>query len=337
MTSVYGSYSANKIQLGREATAGTAVASTGIWRGEYASLEDARTREIVTEQVGLMVNTERSYDSQYLGRISFPATPMTFEQVLHLLEAGVGTVSPVNAAPKYTYNYAFSVTNTPNTLKTYTIEAFNTVASVDCREMEYSFVESFTLSMTAGEAWMMSADWVGRQLTKSTGTALTTLVTVEEALGALTTLFIDPIAGAPGAAQKSGVLMGAEITVNTGRVIVPVGDGTRTYAAVKMTVPEITFSLTLELEQDTGVSMVEVERVFYETNVARLFELNIAGSDANHSMVIDWAGKYDSFGSYENADGNTTVTMTGHAIYTTAPIAPIFWEASVANTLASIA
>lgn len=335
MTSVYGGFQANKIQMGREVTPGTSVAAAHIWRGDFASLEDARTRNIVTEQVGLLVNTERSYDSQYLGRLNMPSTPLTFEQVLHILDAGVRTATIAGAGP-YTHTYAMSITNTANTIKTYTIEAYNTLVPVDYRELNYAFVEEFTFSYSGNEAWMMSANWVGRQLVTGTPTALTTLVTVEEAIGARTKLYIDPTAspGTPGNTQKAGVIMGADMTVNTGWQIVPVGDGNLYFAAIKSTAPEITFSITLELEQDTGVSDVGAERAFYESDTVRLFELNIAGSDANHSMVIDWAGKYDSISGYENTDGNTTVTLNGHGVYSSADA--LFWECVVTNQVASL-
>ena len=58
---------------------------------------------------------------------------------------------------------------------------------------------------------------------------------------------------------------------------VPVGDGARTCAAIKMTKPEATFSLTLELQQDTGVSLVAAERVFQRAKTQRLFRLEIDG------------------------------------------------------------
>ena len=333
MAQVFGSYSASKIQYGREATAGTAVAATGIWRGAFAMLEDARTRTIVEEQIGLMVQAERSYDSAYLGRLAMPSTPLTYEQVPHILEAGIGTVSPSGSGP-YVYTYTLPTGNTPNTLKTYTLEAFNAVADDDMREMEYSFVEEFEFSMTAGEAWQMSATWAGRQLSNTSPTSLSTLLTVEEALGARTKVYIDATGGTLGATQKTGVLMGASMRVVTGWKPIPVGDGNLYFAAIKMTMPEITFSLTLELEETSDVSLVASERTAYEADAVRLFRLELDGSDANHAMVLDWAGKYDSIGNYENSDGNTTVTLEGHGVYSSTDSE--YWECAVTNSIASL-
>lgn len=334
MAQVYGAWQANKIQVGREATAGTAVAAAHIWRGDFATLEDARTRNIVEEQVGLIVNTERSYDSMVMGRLSMPATPLTFEQVVHILEAGVQTVTP-SAGPPYDYSYAMSTTNTPNTLKTYTIEAYNTVADDDMREMEYSFVEEFTLAYNGAEAWTMAANWVGRQLTDTTPTSLTTLVSVEEAIGARTKLYIDDTSTGDLATadQITGVIMGASMTVNTGWQIVPVGDGNLYFSGIKSTAPEITFEITMELEETDGTSTVATERAIYESDTVRLFRLEIDGSGTS-GMVIDWAGKYDSIGGYTNSDGNTTVTFSGHGVYSSTD--SLYWETVVTNGIASL-
>lgn len=333
MAQVYGPFSANKIQLGREATAGTAVAATTIWRGQFARLEDARTRNIVEEQIGLMVQAERSYDSQYLARLTMPATPLTFEQVLHILEAGCKTATPSGSGP-YVYTYNYPTGNTPNTIKTYTIEAFNAVSDDDYREAAYCFVEEYTFSMTAGEAWQMSANWIGRQLSTGTPTSLSTLLTVEEALGMRTKLYIDATGGTVGSTQVTGVLMGADMTVRTGIMPVFVGDGNLYYSAVKHTGPEITFSLTLELEETDGVSRVDTERLIYEADAVRLFELELDGSDANHEMTIQWAGKYDSIGDYSNSDGNTTVQLSGHGVYSATDT--LFWEAVVTNQVSAV-
>lgn len=331
----YGGYTFNKVQLGRESTAGTAVAATTIWRGEFASLKDERTRVIVEEQVGQLTPAERSYDSAYLGRLTQPATPMTFEQLPHLFEAGIETVTPTDNTGNYTYGpYAFPTGTTLNTIKTYTIEAFNNIADADAREMPYSFVEQIDLAANAGEAWTMAGTWVGRKIDTSTPTSLSTLVAVQEALLPRTTLFIDATGGTIGSTQKTGVLMGATLSIRTGIIPVMVGDGNLYFSTVKFTRPEITFSLTLELEEVGGVSVVNAERVIYESDAIRLFRLNIAGSDANRSIVFDFAGKYDSVDDYQNADGNTTVKFNGHAVNSATD--SLFFEASVTNLLSAL-
>jgi hypothetical protein len=326
----YGAFQHGKIAMGRETVAGTGVAASTIWRGQFASIEDARERTIVEEQVGLLINAERVYDASTMAKLAMPATPLTFEQFPHILEAGVGTVSPSGANP-YTYTYAMPTGNTVNTIKTYTIEAYNAVATADYREMDYSFVEEFTMEAKAGEAWMMSANWVGHGPKTGTATVLSTLLPVEEAQLMKTKLYIDASGGAVGTTQKTGVLMGASVKVKTGLVPVPVGDGNIYFTATKFVKPEVTFSLTMELE---STSHVNAERTAYEAGSVRLIQLTCDGSSASRIMLLKFAGKYDKFDGYNNSNGNTTVTMSGHAVYSSADA--LFWSCAITNATATL-
>lgn len=307
----FGPFSNNKVQLGRESTAGTAVAATTVGRFKFAMLEDAREFKEVEEQIGAFTQAERSYASKLLGKWNMPSTELTFEQVLHILEAGVKTATPTGTNP-YTYTYDYPYTGTSvNTIKTYTIEAGNATITGDVREMEYCFVESFEFSGKFGEAWMMQSNWLGRQLSASTFTGSLSAPTVEEALFQKTTLAIDATGGTVGSTTKAGVLMSANFKVTTGLVVVPVTNGQLYFYAHKWTQPKITFSITMELEDTVG--LVAAERAFYEANTVRLFQLSCAGS-SSRNFKIQWAGKYDKISDYQNDNGNTSVTFDGHAV-----------------------
>jgi hypothetical protein len=311
---VYAPFSDNKTQLGRETTPGTAVAATHIWRGAFSMLGDARERIIVEEQIGSFTQAERSYDGRLLAHWNQPSTPLTFEQVCHILEAGVKAATP-SAGPPYARVYNFPYTGTSvNTIKTYTIETGNVIVANDQFEMEYGFVEDFEFSGAANETWMMQSTWTGRQMTPAALTAALSVPTVNDAIFAYTKLYIDASGGTIGTTQKSGVLMNASVKVKTGLIPVPVGDGNLYFAAHKWTQPEITFSLTLELED---ASIVGDERDWYRANVVRLIRL-ICEPSASLHLQIDLAAKYDSVGDYTNADGNTTVTLEGHAVASSA-------------------
>lgn len=326
----YGAFQHNKLQFGRESTPGTGVAATVIWRGGFANITDDRQREIVDEQVGVLVNAERSYDKSLMGRLSMPATPLTFEQVPHLLEAGVKTVTPTGAGP-YIYSYAMPTGNSVNTVKTYTLEAYNVTVTGDYRELAYSLVEEITFDAKAGEAWQMSANWFGRTPVTGTPTNLSTLQAVEEALLMRTKVYIDATGGTVGTTQKLGVLMGASMKIKTGLVPVMVGDGQLYFASHKFVKPEVTFSLTLELESG---GVVAAERAIYEADTVRLFSLVCDGSSANRQFTLKWAGKYDKVNDYSNGNGNTTVQLDGHAVYSSAD--SLFWSMDVKNSLATL-
>jgi len=328
----YGPFSMNKTALGRESTFGTGVAASTIWRGPFSMLEDASQSVTVDEQVGLLVQAERSYDTQHMGRLALPSTELTYEQVCHILEAGVKTATPSGAGP-YTRVYAYPTNNTVPTPKSYTIETYNSLATVDAQEMNGALVEEFTLEGNAGEAWKMSSTWFGKRPATTTPTTLTTLVTVEPAMIPMTLLYIDAEGGTIGTTQKLGVLMGAQVRVRTGLIPVPVGDGSLSHSAYKWTKPEITYSLTLELEKDGSASVVSTERTARLNKTVRLLRLINTGTEGK-GFTIDFAGVHDSVGDYTNSNGNTTVQISGHAVYSTT--ATLFWSMTVLNSVATL-
>lgn len=330
----YAQYSNNKVQLLREATAGTrqvTAAQGTVWRGPFAMLEDARERKIVEEQVGAFVSAERDYDASLLAKWAQPSTELTSEQVCHILEAGVKTATPTGSNPYvYVYNYPFSGTAV-NTIKTYSIEAGNMIVPADTFYGEHGFVEDFEFSGKDGEAWMMQSNWLARQMTQSAFTASVSTPSVTDMRFRMTKLYIDASGGTLGTTQKTGVLMAANIKVKTGLVAIPVGDGQLYFAAHKWaTKPEITFSLTLEVEDG---SVVAAERTAWRSKTARLIRL-LCDEGANNKFQQDWYAKYDSFGAYENSDGNTTMVIDGHAAPSSTD--SLFYTATVTNTRSTL-
>lgn len=328
----YGSFSLNKIQLGRESSAGTAVAATAVWRGEATDIEDGRT--IVSpgaeESIGLLVPSNRRYVSGLSAKVTLPETELTFEQVLHPLEAGIKTATPTGASP-YTYTYAHPVTAAVNTIKTYTIETGNALAG-DVQEMEYSFVEEMTFSGAYGEAWKMASSWMGRQATAASFTSALTAPTVEEVLFSKTKLYIDATGGTIGSTQITGVLTAAQITIKTGIQQVPVGDGTLYSTVHKFVRPEITGSITIELENTN--STVATERAFYKTQTARLLRLDVAGSTSDRNFQFNAAVQWDGIDTYKNDKGDTVVTFNWSAVYSSTD--SLYSSVIVKNLLASV-
>ncbi len=307
----YGAYAFNTIQLGREVDAGTAVAATSIWRGPAVDIEDQTETVMVQEDTGLLLPGTRSYRPKSQAVLAMPETELTFEQVLHLLEAGIKTATPAGTGP-YTYTYSFPTSTTLNTIKTYTLESGNMFAG-DANEMAYCFVEEMTFSGAAGEAWKMSATWRGRQKGTTTMTGALALVATEEALFSKTKLYIDAPAGTHGTTNKAGVLTAANISIKTGVVPVWTADGSIYFYAHKFVRPEITFSLSFELENVGGV--LAAERAAWVAGTLRLIQLDCAGSSVARNFKIDLVGKYTSFGTYNNQDGNTVVEASGMATF----------------------
>jgi hypothetical protein len=329
---------ANLVQLGRQTSlsaVAAATAATTKWRGEGATdIVDARKRVRVAENIGLAGNTDRLYDAAELGRLAMASTPFTFEQGPHIFEGGIKAATPTGT---YTRIYDLPQANTPNTIKHYSIEAGNAVIGGDAHVLPGAFVEDFELSGEAGPdgtAWMIAANWVGQRKTLQTFTAALTAPTVEEAIFSKTKIYLDPSAGTIGQTLKSNVLVKASIKVKTGWVAVPTADGTLYFTAVKYVIPDdqVTFDLTFELEDVAGV--VIAERAFYVSKAIRLIRLTCPGSTAALNLEIDIAARYSEFSTYENTNGNVTVTVTGYGLIST--VDSKYFTATVKNNVAAL-
>jgi len=299
-----------KIQLGRETTAGTAVAATTIWRG-LGTIEDQRETVFPEEDVGYISGLDRSYVPKLQAAIEMESVPATFEQLPHILEAGIKTVTPTQdgTGTDYIYNYTLPET-TLNTLKTYTIEGGD---NQEVEEMEYAFVPEFALEGKPGEAWMMSASWLGRQVSLSAFTGSLSIPTVEEILFGKTKLYIDAVSGTFGTTQKSNTLLGASLKVTTGWVPVFTGDGNLYFSFNKLVRPEIVLDITFEHDGSAAA-----EKVNWRAQTPRLIQLKAEGSTVAtpgttysvKTMIVNLAGKFEKFSKIDEVDGNDVVTGT---------------------------
>jgi hypothetical protein len=327
----YAAFARNVIQLGRETTPGIPVAANTVWRSKFSSLSDTEVQKIIDEQIGSLYGQEAVFTTMYGGELKTSDTPLTFEQIGHIFDAGWAKATPTGSGP-YTRVYEDDPSASAQ-IATYTIEAGNFDAQADAQRMSYAFVSEWQIGASAGEEWAMSASWIGRQVVSNPLTSAVSVPEVQVAVLPMTRLYIDASGGTVGTTLRSGVLMGASIKRVTGWKPVPIGDGTKTYAAIKQVAPEATFSLTFELEQVGSSSLVASERAAWRSKVARLFRLHIAGEDSSHDLIIDWCGRYSSVGAYENADGNTTVTLEGRMVYT--PVDNLFMRATLVNPVAT--
>lgn len=323
-----------KIQLGRESTAGTAVAASTIWRG-MGTIEDQRETVFPEEDIGILGGVDRTYVPKLLAAISMGSIPATFEQLPHILEAGVRTDAPAQdgAGTDYIYEYIFPTT-AANTIKTYTIEGGDNQA---VEEMEYGFVTGFTLEGSAGEALMMSAEWQGRQVATSAFTGALTLPTVEEILVSKGKLYIDDDDGTIGTTQKTSTLLSLTLNVNTGLTAVFTADGSLYFTFVKGVAPEITLDVTFEHD-----GTATAEKANWRAQTARQIRLIFEGSTvgtpgttySKKTLIIDLAGKWESFSALEDQDGNDIVTGTFRARYNAT--AALFAAITVVNELSAL-
>ena len=266
------------------------------------------------EDIGYISGVDRSYIPKVEARLSMDETPCTFEHVCHILEAGVKTATVATSGGGQQYVYIFPTT-AANTLKTYTIEGGD-----DQQEEQflYGFVSDFTLSGSAGEAVMMSANWLGRQVAPGTYTTGVAVAAVEEVLFGMGTLYIDPTSGALGTTTALATFLDFNLKVNTGWVPVYTGDGAIYFTFNKSVAPEIVCDVTFEHET-VGVAQVAAWRA----GTAKLLEMKFTGAAltttgatyAVKTMIIDLTGKWEKFEKLGERDGNDVLTGSFRARY----------------------
>lgn len=151
-----------KLQLSKEAVLGTAIPATALWRG-LGVLDDRRVVTFPDENIGISV-VDRSYTPKLGAGLAMPAVPMTFEQIIHLLESGIsqlGTPVADGAGSGKIYTYNLWSTAKP-TVKTRTIEGGDDTQK---GEAEGCYVDDMAFEGTEGQAMTMAANWTGRQYT----------------------------------------------------------------------------------------------------------------------------------------------------------------------------
>jgi hypothetical protein len=322
-----------KILIGAETTAGTAVPATTHWRGT-GMIEDNRETVFVEEDIGYISGIDRTVVTRLEGRIEFDDTPATYEQLPYILMAGIKTVAATadGAGAGYIADYDFGTT-AANSIKTYTVEGGD---DQQAEEIEYGFVEAFSLSGAAGEPVNMNATFVGRQVSLSTFTATATVPTVEEVIFGLGKLYIDAVSGTIGTTLKSNSLMGFTLDVDTGWRAVYSADGQLYFGFAKQVMPEVTLEVTFE-HNATAVA----EKAAWRAQTARQIRLIFEGTSftagtsySKKTLRIDLAGKWESFDKIDEMDGNDVVTGTFRARYNST--AALFAKIRVVNKLAAL-
>ncbi len=297
-----------KIQMGREATAGTAVAAATIWRG-MGLLEDQREIKHVDEQIGVALPTTRAYVPKLGAQITFDAIEATFQQLPHILEAGIRTDTPANDGTGYVYEYVMPTT-AANTIKTYTIEGGDNQLA---QESDYCFVDSFKLSGNAGEGVMMEATWRGRDVIDTTFTgalSAPTIIPGDHIVFGGSTLAIDAVGGTLGATAIASTLLSFELDVTTGLKAKFTNLG-KDFDFVYF--DRGSFGATLKLVYEHNAA-ADAQRDLYEAATPRQLRLKFVGpalgtpgsTYTTLGLEIDAAGVYTAM-PYGDVDGNATV------------------------------
>lgn len=304
-----------KVQIGRETTAGTAVAATYVLRGK-ADIKDAREFGTSAEDIGQLFPKNRMYEKFRLGIVTMPDQEATFETITYILAAAVenvvtGTADGTGSGKIYEFNHGVTSVNTP---RTFTIEVGDN-QRVD--EMEYAFVRQFTLKGAAKDAIRFSAEWVGKQVSDAEFTAGLTPTTVEEIVFGKANLYLDASGGTIGTTTKTSTFLGFTLTDKTGHDMLFTGDGALTPVGIQTRVPTITGTLILEHDA-TG----EAELGYARSNAIRLMRIKVTGSTLTtagtsysvKTFQFSAAIQYDSVPQTADKDGDQVIELPFHVI-----------------------
>ncbi len=313
-----------RIQLGQEVSAGgsTDIAST-VWRGTGV-IVDNRETTFPVEDIGILGGTSRSYVAMTGGEIALEGDA-TFEQLPHIFNAGIYKATPTTDVDGsgYIYSYNMQAASTDpieiTDLQTYVIEGGD---NNEAEIMRYCFVRQFSLSGGAGEALQVSAQFEGREVEGDyTYTAGVAIPTVETILFSKATVYIDAATVATtDLVAMSNTVLAMNLDVTTGWQAVRTADGRLDFSFIKRAADSGTLQITFEHNASASL-MKEVWRDQEETRVRIVFEgsaLTTAGAYTYKTFIIDAYGKWESFDSLGEQDGNDIVTGTLRIAYTQA-------------------
>lgn len=301
-----------KIQMGRESTAGTAVAATTIWRGPAQPADDQREIVFPAEDVGILGGTDRSYISHELVEIPFPETEATFEQFPHVLDASILEETPTQdgAGTGYGYVWALPTTSVP-TIKTYTLEYGD---DQQAEESAYCFCSEWTLKGSPKKGLMLESTWLGRTGATTTYTGALALPTVEEILFQKGSLYADDAGDSFGGSQLSNTFVGFELSYKSGWIPRFTGDNQLFFTAPRFSGEEYEVTLDITFEHDGSAV---AEKANWRNETSRLIRMEFVGaalgtpgSESNKRLTIDLAGKWETFAAIDEEDGNDIVTAT---------------------------
>lgn len=310
-----------KIQIGAEASyGGSTDVVTTIWRGTGV-LQDNREVIFPDEDIGIIGAVNRSYIAKSTGEITLEGDA-TYEQLPYIFNGGLYLeTASTDTGSGYIYQWTaqnFSTDPIQSTdLQTYVIEGGD---NNEAELMRAAFVREFGLSGAAGESLTVSATLEGREITGGqTFTAGTSLPAAESILFSKGKLYIDDSTGTIGTTLIPNALIGIDFSMTTGWMGVMTADGRIDTSFIKRVADEITMQITFE-HNATATAEKAAWRAQTERAIRVLFigdPLTSAGAYTYKTFIIDLWGKWESFDSLGDQDGNDTVTGNFRAGYST--------------------
>ena len=294
-----------KIQIGREATAGTAVAATQVLLGKL-TMGEILALHRPDEERGSLADIHRTIVAGEDVELTFDGDA-TFEQLTYLIENAIATVADPGDGGDgdYTRDYDPNLTSA-NTIKSFTVEYGD---NIQAYETEFVATRDIEISGAMDQPWAVKSNMFGRNMSPTTFTAALTAPVVEPILTNLTVLSIDAVGGTIGSTAKASTLVDFSWKLSTGWNPRKHGGAALYFDTLGEAKMKLTCDMTLAFN-----SAVEAERVIYAAGTRRLFSLvatgTLLGGAAFKTATLEFAGIYNVVGSPGEADGETIVSIS---------------------------
>lgn len=313
-----------RIQLGKESVAGTAVAATTRWRGMGNMLDDQRKIEEIEEMIGIIDGADRDAVVQLLGMIQLAEIAMTPEQFQYLLVMGIGgstTGSADGGGTDKVYTTNLPTTAVPTAVP-YSIEAGD---NFEVEGLEYCVCTKVGISFAMGQTARMSGTLMGRQVQRLSGgfAGGATIPAVSELVTQKGKVYLDAIGGSYGATQVSSVIIGGKIDYEFMWQPTFTMDGNLYYAYPSYVGHKVTGELTF-LHDTAGAGNTGAKADF-RARTPKLLRVDLIGDAAQtpgttystKKVIIDLPIKYLNPGPLADNNGNDIVVMKFHSRYNT--------------------
>ena len=327
-----------KIQMGAEATSGTAVAATTIWRGMGNTLSDDRVIEEIEEMSGIIEGPDRTAVTKLFGGLELAETPLTFEQVQHLLKMGLGgattgTADGSGSGKIYTTN--IPTTSVP-TAAPYTFEAGD---DYEAERMAYCVPTKINIKGETGQTAKISATLIGHTVSTNAFTGSLGLPTIEDVLTSKGKVYLDTISGTLGTTQVANSILAFDITYELNWVPKWTMDGNLYFTFPVYTGHKISGRLTFE--HSAAVSGTGGAKQYFRDQTPRLLRVDLIGNTlttagtaySEKHVILDLPLKYNKANVLSDLDGNDTVVMEFRSRYNDTAAAPKAGRFIVVNEL----
>jgi hypothetical protein len=315
-----------RLQTGREATAGTAVAATDRLLGKFR-LTDMASKQVPEVDAGLLSDrVEKSVETTLLGGVALD-TDLSFEQILHILESSIGTVTPTEiTVSQGDYQYVYTPTETAlPTLKTYTFEYVETDGASNIVELRgaYGICDQFTIAGAQGEALAsLRAHWHTNGLEDNTATADPGFPSRILVPGNIWTVkFATTFAGLDGASILTAEVVDFEFTYNSGIMPKFRQEGSQDYEAHRVGAHSAQLSLTLDVEATAEAERATLFREAAagnrDTTFIRLEALGAQiGTGTNYQVRVDLCAELSEQPEFgDDEDGQSILPLTYNGVY----------------------